>query len=328
LSFSACSVRQWAFIFRQLSEFLVCLTKQGAKKFMSYLSWTIFKILKMIRFKERIDFMHPKRSAKVKAPYFSNKKYSTTELMVLGRPVLPIRPIESKALAHVVYFHGGGYSIEASGLHFQLMKQLIDLANCTVTYMDYPLAPEFSVVDTMDMALEAYSQLLLAHPEHQFVLMGDSAGGGLALSLSMLIRDKGLKDAKKIILFSPWLDIKLTNERISLYEKRDFVLNAESLRKIGEIYRGDLHASHYLVSPKYGDLKGLGDIAVFFGSEEIFYPDCLEFCGANSTGSARVTAYEYAGMQHDWVILPIPEAHRALDEAVVFMREAHAQKTL
>jgi len=116
--------------------------------------------------------MHPKRSAKRKLPSFSKKKYRTTELMVLGRPVLTIRPIEIKTLAHVVYFHGGGYSIEASGGHFQLMKQIIDRANCTVTYVDYPLAPEFSVVDTMDMALEIYSRLLSAHPEHQFVLMG------------------------------------------------------------------------------------------------------------------------------------------------------------
>ena len=241
--------------------------------------------------------------------------------MVLGRLVLTISPIESKTLQHVIYFHGGGYSFEASGGHFQLMKQLIDRSNCMVTYVDYPLAPEFSVVDTMNMALETYSQLLSAYPKHQFVLMGDSVGGGLALSLSMLIREKGLKAAEKIILFSPWLDIKLTNERISLYEKRDFVLDAEPLRKIGQIYAGELHESHYLVSPKYGDLKGLGDIAVFFGSEEIFYPDCMEFCDAGNAGSTKIRAYEYAGMQHDWVILPIPEAYRALDEAAVFMRE-------
>lgn len=295
---------------------------------MSYLSRMIFKILKMIRFKERIDFINPKRSAKGKVPYFSKKKYRTTELMVQGQLVLTIRPLENETLQHVVYFHGGGYSMEASGGHFQIMKQLIDRANCTVTYVDYPLAPEFSVVDTMDMALETYSQLLLVHPEHQFVLMGDSAGGGLALSLSMLIRDKGLKGVEKIILFSPWLDIKLTNERISLYEKRDFVLAAESLRKIGGIYACDLDESHYLVSPKYGDLTGLGDIAVFFGSEEIFYPDCMEFCDAGKAGSTKIRAYKYAGMQHDWVILPIPEAQRALDEAVAFMREIQGQKTI
>ncbi len=295
---------------------------------MSYLSIMIFKILKMIRFKERIDFMHPKRSAKGKVPYFSKKKYRTTELVVFGRLVLTISPPESKTLQHVIYFHGGGYSIEASGGHFQIMKQLIDRANCTVTYVDYPLAPEFSVVDTMDMALETYSRLLSAHPDHQFVLMGDSAGGGLALSLSMLIRDKGLKGAEKIILFSPWLDIKLTNKRISLYEKRDFVLDTESLRKIGEIYAGNRHAAQYLVSPKYGDLTGLGDIAVFFGSEEIFCPDCMEFCDSGNAGSTKIRAYKYAGMQHDWVILPIPEAHRALDEAVAFMRETQGQETL
>ena len=142
-----------------------------------------------------------------------------------------------------------------------------------------------------------------------------------ALRPLSLIRDIGLKAPRKIILFSPWLEIGLLNERVPRYEKRDFMLNAGSLRKIGKIYSGDLPETNYLVSPKYGDVSGLGDIAVFFGSEEIFRPDCVDFCAAHKSGKPEVSAYEYEGMQHDWVLFPIPEAYHALDRAVAFAKQ-------
>jgi acetyl esterase/lipase len=83
-----------------------------------------------------------------------------------------------------------------------------------------------------------------------------------------------------------------------------------------------------LVSPKYGDLTGLGRIAVFYGTEEILYPDCREFCetaaeagDGNDPGTGiPVTGIEYPGMQHDWVLLPMEEAKRAIAEACELIR--------
>ena len=285
---------------------------------MSPISRILFQVFKMIRLKDRIDFVSPKRATKRRVPVFSKKRYRTISFNVFGRLVQSIIPLQQKSSQHVVFFHGGGYSIEASSGHFQFIRELMNRANCTVSFIDYPLAPESTAAATFDMALESYRRLVSLYPEDQFVLMGDSAGGGLALSLAMLIRDRGLRSPRKIILFSPWLDIGLLNECIPQYENRDFVLNAESLRKIGKIYSGDLPETNYLVSPKYGEVSNLGDIAIFFGSEEIFRPDCVDFCTAHNSGIPEISACEYEGMQHDWVLLPIPEAYDALDRALAF----------
>jgi len=290
---------------------------------MSKISESIFGALGAIRFKNRVNFMKPKRSDKHKIPTMSTKQYMTTTAFVRKRPVCTIEPVDTEAKVHIVYFHGGGYSMEASGLHFQLMKNLVKQTGCALTYIDYPLAPEHTVTETMDMSLAAYKKLKAGYSKHRFILMGDSAGGGLALALAMRIRDEGIEAPEQIIVFSPWLDIALTNKRIPDYEKRDVILDAAALREIGERYRGDVPADNYMVSPKFGDLSGLGTISVFYGTEEIFCPDCEEFCDEKQNGGFPVSGYEYDKMQHDWVILPIDEAKRALGEigALVAVRD-------
>lgn len=290
---------------------------------MSKISESFFGVLGTIRFKKRVNFMKPKRSEKNKIPTMSTKQYMTTTLFVRKRPVYTIEPVDTEAKVHIVYFHGGGYSMEATGLHFQLMKNLVKQTGCALTYIDYPLAPEHTATETMAMSLAAYKKLKKGYAKHRFILMGDSAGGGLALALAMRIRDEEIAGPEQIILFSPWLDIGLTNEKIPQYEKRDVILDVAALREIGERYRGEIPADNYQVSPKFGSLKDLGKISVFYGTEEIFCPDCTELCDETRNGGVTVTGYEYQNMQHDWIILPIEEARKAIGEvgALVALRD-------
>ena len=307
---------------------------------MSRTSDSIFGVLDIIRFKDRVDFLNPKRSRRARVPAMPQKYYKTTNMLVQSRTVCTIEPLdsalESGGKTHIVYFHGGGYSMEASGLHFQLMKTLMKQTGCPLTYVDYPLAPEHNATETIGMSLAAYLKLKEMHPDHRFVFVGDSAGGGLALALAMKIRDEGLAGPVRLILFSPWLDLALSNPSIAPLEGRDVILGVAALREIGDRYRGNLPKDHFLVSPKYGDLTGLGRIAVFYGTEEILYPDCREFCetaaGAVDVAGAQpgdvadadpgvsVTGYEYEGMQHDWVLLPMEEAKKAIAEACELIR--------
>jgi len=281
---------------------------------MSKTSQSIFGVLGAIRFKDRVDFMKPGRSKRVRIPAMPQKQYETTTMLIQSRTVCTIEPLNTETNLHIVYFHGGGYSMEASGLHFQLMKNLVKQTGCALSYIDYPLAPEHTAIETIAMSLEAYTKLRNEYPNQRFMLMGDSAGGGLALALAMKIRDEGIAGPEQIILFSPWLDISLSNETISDYESLDVVLDLAGLQEIGERYRGELPADHYLVSPIHGDLTGLGRIAVFYGTEEILHPDCKAFCEESQKAGFPVTGYEYQGMQHDWVILPIEEAKKAMAE--------------
>lgn len=306
---------------------------------MSKTSQSIFGVLGAIRFKDRVDFMKPGRSKRVKIPVMPHKQYETSTMLINGRTVCTIQPLETEESVsdagsdvrdagsdvHIVYFHGGGYSMEASGFHFQLMKTLVKQTGCALSYVDYPLAPEHTASETIAMSLVAYEELKARDPNSRFVLMGDSAGGGLALALAMKIRDEGMAGPEQIILFSPWLDISLSNEEIPQYEPRDVVLDVAGLQAIGERYRGELPEDHYIVSPMFGDLTGLGNIHVFYGTEEILYPDCQTFCEESQKAGFPVMGHVYQGMQHDWVILPIEEAKKAMGEVCALVAQRCVQ---
>jgi acetyl esterase/lipase len=274
----------------------------------------IYWILKHTGFKKRIDFMNPPRSGRTDCPFTPGKKYRVEELEAGGRRCWTLEPLEKEPGVHALYFHGGGYSFEATRIHFTWMQKIVRRTGCALTYVDYPKAPEANAEAALAVSLDVYKALAASHPERRFALMGDSAGGGLALALAMEIRDAGLPAPGEIILFSPWLDIALKNPGIPGMEAGECILDADGLRAVGACYRGGLSEEDPRVSPLKGDLTGLGRITVFFGSDEILAPDCRELVRRGREDGAAVEGIEVAGMQHDWVILPVPETKQTLNK--------------
>jgi acetyl esterase/lipase len=277
--------------------------------------------LKFIRLKDRVDFTHPKRSEKPLEPHFPSSKYTNSKVLIQNRNVISLSLIDNPTHKHVIYFHGGGYSLEATSLHFNLIKKLIDYSHATFTFVDYPLAPESVVDETINMALESYEHLFSKYPSDEFILMGDSAGGGLALALSLVIRDRKLKPAEKIILLSPWLDLGCNHPKISELASLDTILDLSSLRKIGDLYRASHEENDPIVSPSNGQFDGLGEIHIFVGTHEIFYYDCIELIDHHLNEDVKIKTYVYDEMPHDWLLLPIPESKQAILEIVEIINQ-------
>ncbi len=269
--------------------------------------------LKMIRLKDRVDFTRPSQSKIPLEPKLSSK-YSSTKTQIRNRNVISMSLKVNASSKHIVFFHGGGYSLEATNLHFNLIKKLINQSHATISFVDYPLAPEACVDETLSMSMESYEYLLSKYPSDEFILMGDSAGGGLALALALKIRDKKLKRAEKIILLSPWLDLGCNHPKIPEIASLDTILDVSSLKKIGDLYRRNHSDTDPMVSPKYGQYDGLGDISVFVGTHEIFYYDCVELKDQHTKEKVNIRTFVYEEMPHDWLLLPIPESKKALLE--------------
>lgn len=279
----------------------------------------INKVLEMIKFKESMNFENPRRTLVKRVPLLLNYQNEIEHHEIHGRDVYNIIPDENKTNHHVLFFHGGGYANEASINHYLMINKFINAAKCTVTFVEYPLAPEATAYEALKMGYDTYLTQLVEYPEHRFSIMGDSAGGGLALALAMMIRDQKIKQPEKIILFSPWLDIGLTNPKINEMDSKDLILNIESLLAVAKIYAHDLPYDDYRVSPIFGDLNHLGKIHVIVGSEEIFYPDCIALMQIKGLNGTWITGSVYDEMQHDFMVLPIPEQEQALEEAISFL---------
>ena len=213
--------------------------------------------------------------------------------------------------------HGGAYVCEATCFHQLVAKKLVKMG-FRVTFFDYPLSPENSSEILHASTISMYESLIEKYPNDVFSFFGDSAGGGLALSLLMQLRDKGIVAPQKSVLVSPWLDVGLSNKDIANYVKRDKILPLDVTIQIGKAFAGDLGVNHPYVSPIYGNLENLGDLLICYGSEELTYPDCKALISkaANAKGTT-VKEIIGEGEGHDYILFPFSrkakEAYREID---------------
>lgn len=266
-------------------------------------------------------FKYPTRSDKSISAHRFKKSNVISEFKVMGKSVVTIESNECENNIHVIFFHGGAYLLEGSSLHVKLIEKFAKGAKCKISFVDYPLAPEFNYKNTFDMVQQTYNQLTSAFSEDRFILMGDSAGGGLALAFAQkLVKENTSILPVKNILFSPWLDISMQNSKIKLSESSDKILPLNGLIEAGKKYAGGDDVNNYLLSPINGELNGVGDTIVFFGTEELFNADCKKLEEKAKTCNTNFKFYEYNKMQHDWVLLPIPEAEHAIKTAIEFIK--------
>jgi len=244
------------------------------------------------------------------------KLFFVSQFQVMGKSVVTLQPKVDCTQHHIVFLHGGAYLLEGSAMHWKLLETIALKANCKVSYIDYPLAPEYNYKTTFEMVQQSYDKLVNENPNDIFMLMGDSAGGGLALAFAQKLRNENaIIQPLKLVLFSPWIDMQVENSEL---EKLDKILSVDALREAAKKYAGGHDLSHYLLSPINGNFEGLGEILIFYGTHEILYSDCLRL-KVKTAGITNFHFEEFEKMQHDWVLFPIPEAKQALKIAVNFI---------
>lgn len=217
-----------------------------------------------------------------------------------SRKVFIVYPKDSKTDLTIMYFHGGSYMAEATKEHWDFIQKLAIDTNSTVIMPDYPLAPKANYKDVFDFAEPLYKETINNIDTNKLIVMGDSAGGGLALGLMEKISSEDVKIPNKVMLISPWLDTRLTNTDIDEVQKRDKQLNKETLRLAGIAY--SLGDDNYLVNPIDGDISKLKNITIFTGKDDILNPDVYVFKNKVLEQGIEIEVKEYENANHIWVI--------------------------
>ncbi len=228
-----------------------------------------------------------------------------------GRAVHRVSPRSKSASTLVLFLHGGSYLINATRPHWRFIAGLAELSGCTVVAPDYPLAPSSCYADAYLMLTELYRRLCAEEGPRKIVLMGDSAGGGLALGLSMMLRDEKLEPPEAVVLLSPWLDVTMSNPHIGEIDNTDPFLNVGALIRAGRLWARGANPRKPLISPIYGLLENLPPIHLFIGTKDILVADCRRFRGLCLATKAQLAYYEFEGMMHDWMLLDFKEARIA-----------------
>ena len=192
------------------------------------------------------------------------------------------------------YFPGGSYTDQPRAVHFQFLNALVEYTGAMVVIPIYPKIPHADAETSYAAVLSFYEDFMAEQEYHKLYFMGDSAGGGMALSLAMQLRDAGMQGPDELILLCPWADVTMSNPDIPDYEKKDTALDAMQLARLGELWAGDLDATDPIVSPLYGSFEGLGEIHLITSKGEILYPDIMLL-------SEKLDA---SGIEHDLLVSP------------------------
>lgn len=210
-----------------------------------------------------------------KVPTYMKEECKVTEEKYQNRSVFIIKPKEKQNNNKVIYYlHGGSYVAELSQAHWKFLSKLAQDTGSTLVVPDYPLTPQYRYTDTFNMVEPLYHEIASKVETESLILMGDSAGGGMALALAEKIGQEGATKPSKTILISPWLDVSLENEKIKEVQEKDKMLNSELLKLAGIAYSGsEEKTKEYLVSPIYGPLENLENVVIYIGTNDILNPD-------------------------------------------------------
>ena len=190
------------------------------------------------------------------------------------RKVFVVTPKEGKVSdIKILYFHGGSYMAEMSDDHWNFIKKLVLDTKSTIIIPDYPLTPKYNYKDVYNMVEPLYKEIVEKIDVNNLIVMGDSAGGGLALGLLEKVSQEDIVIPNKTILISPWLDVRMNNPKIAEIEENDPMLNKSALKLAGENYAGKDGIDSYLVNPVDGPLDKLQNVSIFTGTYDILNAD-------------------------------------------------------
>jgi len=138
----------------------------------------------------------------------------------LGEPLVVhvIEPKQAetteKPLPCLVFFHGGGFMLRASGGHYKLAKEYAYKLPCKVIYVDYRLAPKHPFPIPVEDCFATYRWTLthakrLGIDKNKIFLGGDSAGGNLAAAVTLMARDRKYPAPKGVLLIYPVTDRRM-----------------------------------------------------------------------------------------------------------------------
>ncbi len=236
-----------------------------------------------------------------------------------GVPALRVAPrVAAGAPLRIFYLYGGGYVTGDPESDLPVAGALAQRMGLALAAPRYRLAPEHRHPAALKDALAAWKDFC-ARAGGPVFLVGESAGGGLALALAQAARDAGLPMPAAMALLSPWVD--LTPDQRLANDGHDPTLSRQNLRDYARLYAAPAaDLSHPAISPLFGDLAGLPPMILTTGSRDILCEQVHALRAAVAAAGGSVECHDWPGLWHVFEFYrALPEAAASLDRITAFL---------
>lgn len=224
----------------------------------------------------------------------------------------------------VLYTHGGGFAVGSRHTHRKLAGHLAKAIGCRALVVDYRRAPEHPYPAQLDDSVRAYRWLLAQGIEAGHIATsGDSAGGNLAISIALKLREDGDPLPAALLPMSPWLDMEHKGETLESNAATDALVQRSILEGMSTMFLGaDGSATDPLTNPLYADPAGLPPIFMNAGGAETLLDNAQRFEAIAKRAGVEVRLDVAEGMQHVYPFLAgrAPEGDKAVNDMADWVR--------
>jgi acetyl esterase/lipase len=237
------------------------------------------------------------------------------------------RPVELADNAPILlYFHGGGFRIASALAYRSYGSHLAAVLGARVLLVEYRLAPEHKFPKAVDDCFTVWESLLAEGIDTgRIVIAGDSAGGGLAASVTMHALADGVLPAG-VICCSPWVDLTITADTYDTNAESDKLFSRTSAEEAAPAYLGGADPMNPIASPLFGDWDGAPPLLILVGDAEVLLDDSRKLAEVAKAAGVDVTLSIYPEMPHIWTMSypAFPEAVEGVTEMAEFVSRVTA----
>jgi acetyl esterase/lipase len=254
--------------------------------------------------------------------------------LIAGVPCEWVSVAETAADAGVIlYMHGGGFVAGSPASHRDLAWRLSRASGLRTLLVDYRLAPEYSYPAQLDDCMAVYRALLDGGlPPSQLAVVGDSAGGNLALVTVLRAQRQQLPLPAAVIALSPWGDLTHSGESIVTNAKTDHMIPVHLIDQIAAMYvgsgsEGNIGAQDDLqqpdLSPVFADYTGFPPLMLHAAQEEVLRDDALRIHDRADAVGVDVTCHIWPKVPHAFPVFAqyLPEGRSAIRRMAEFLQQ-------
>lgn len=224
----------------------------------------------------------------------------------------------------VLYFHGGGFVMGSAFSHRGIVSGFAKRLGVKTLTFDYSLAPEHPAPAAAKDGAAMYRYALgLGYKPENIAFAGDSAGGGVALSTLLMLKDEGDPLPAVCAFFSPCTDMTLSGASHKTRLKADPCTPKGANETYLPYYIGAGDPRHPYISPLFGELSGLPPMIIQVGEDETLLDDSVRLAEWAREAGVLARLHVWKGLFHCFPLLAprFPEATQALDESCGFLRQ-------
>ncbi|MBN1221994.1 MAG: alpha/beta hydrolase [Candidatus Aminicenantes bacterium] len=282
---------------------------------------TLFRTLRIFGRHSEIGVVR-RNFDRVGQSFLFREKWNFTQVSAAGVPAEWVNPSNEEGSRFILYLHGGAFVSGSSKAYRGLVWRIAGQTAARILVIDYRLSPEHLFPAALEDSTAAYEWLLSQGMGPDGIsVVGDSAGGGLALSLLLALKDKSIPLPACVVCLSPWVDLSCSSPSLESNAAKDPILIPASCRDRAKSYAGEAYLCDPYVSPVFGDLTGFPPLLILVGSDEVLLDDARRLAAKAGSDGVSFDLQVWKGMFHVWPYLAkyLPEGKAAIEQIARFL---------